>query len=135
MSAAPNPQNFLLLAGLGIAAYWVMTRSSAFAGAGGYSTPAQIPAQGIANPYVGGIANAIGNLFRGAASAGTYDGRSATPWNTDTSAMGGAGAANNPSAFIATSQVDGVAFNPTAQSVFDAFNDQDALASVGGFVL
>lgn len=115
-AAAPNPQNLLLLAGLGIGAYWLMTRRAAMA-APQYSTPAGIPSQvGVSNPYVGGIANALANLFRPAASTGTYDGRAATPWNTATDS----GAANNPSAYIATSAVDGIAYNPPANSPYDA---------------
>ena len=122
MSAAPNPSNLIVLGAIGIAAYWFMTRKAVAQA----PTAAQIPSAGVASPFrspLGDLATSLSKMLGGnpgaGAGVGTYDGRSATPWATDTSGGGGAGMANNPSAFVASSAVDGAAFNPPNSSVFD----------------
>lgn len=119
--ASPNPMNLMLLAGLGIGAYWFMTRRAqaapvAVAPAGG----GQAPSQGLANANA--LVNLVGSvskLFGGAQNLlGTYDGRAASPW--DVSPNGTAGPTyNNPSAYV-SSALDGLAFNPPVGGAYDA---------------
>lgn len=104
-AAAPNPNNLIMLAVVGVGVYWFMTRRKVAA--------ATAPTQAVSNPYTGvmnatnTLANVVGTvsrLFNGGMTPGTVDGRSASPWSpSDTGA-------NNPSAF--SSAVDGAAYNP-----------------------
>ena len=115
MSAAssPNPSNLLLLAVLGIGAYWMLSRRAVAQPVYG----AQRPGNGSANAQLLNTGlNALGRLFSGSggggsASAGTYDGRARTPW--DVTPDGDTGQrANNPSAYVAPSASnDGVVVN------------------------
>lgn len=124
-AAAPDPSRLALLAVIGIGVYWFATRRAAVAG----TVP--VPAgQGVANPYraqqdaanasmIGAGLNALGKLFSNGIAAGTYDGRSAQSWNTSpTYGQPGVGY-NNPSAYIASSGVDGLPFNPVSAAPFD----------------
>lgn len=115
MSAAssPNPSNLLLLAVLGIGAYWMLSRRAVAQPVYG----AQRPSNGSANAQLLNTGlNALGRLFSGfggggSAGAGTYDGRAQTPW--DVTPDGNTGQrANNPSAYVAPSASnDGVVVN------------------------
>jgi hypothetical protein len=126
-SASPNPTNLLMLAALGIGAYWFMSRRAA---------AAQVPTQGMlpnqradrnyqTGAVLGGLVGAVSGLF-GRSSNGTYDGRSAQPW--DVTPYGDSGPRfNNPSAFtLASSAIDGLAVNPTTQAAFDYAAQADA---------
>lgn len=125
MSAAssPGPNNLLLLAVLGIGAYYLMTRRAM---AQPVYTNAQRPPQGQAGQtaaLVGGVLGAVGNLFgRGNSGGsvpllGTYDGRSQTQW--DVTPQGPSGPRyNNPSAYVGGGS-DGLAINPPFDSAYD----------------
>lgn len=121
MSAAapsPNPTNLLLLAAIGIGAYYVMTRRAyaqpVYAGQqqqSGRNNAAALLAAGV---------GALGKLFGGSGSStpllGTYDGRSQTPW--DVTPQGSDGPRyNNPSAYVAD---DGLAYNPANYAPWDS---------------
>lgn len=119
-AASPGPNNILLLAVLGIGAYYLMSRR-AYAQPM-YAARPMTTTQEKASLIAAG-ANAIGNLFgrlsgSGTGSVnllGTYDGRSAQPW--DVTPLGDNGPRyNNPSAYVAD---DGVAANPINISAFD----------------
>lgn len=123
MSAAtsPGPNNLLLLAVLGIGAYWMMSRrayAQPMYSGGRPMTTTQEKASLIAAG-----ANALGSLFGRLGSGGggsvpllgTYDGRAQTPW--DVTPQGSDGPRyNNPSAYVAD---DGLAANPINVSAFD----------------
>jgi hypothetical protein len=108
-ASAPNPSNLLLLAGLGIGAYWLMTRQ---ARATQSPTPAQIPAQAVANPYRSVVGDLAGRLLGGLLSSSSASTATA-PFTTQ------GGTINNPSAY-ASSAIDGIAFNPPVGSAFDS---------------
>lgn len=125
-AAAPNPQNLIVLAAIGIGVYWFMTKHKVAA-----ATP---PTQAVSNPYtnvasaantVANVVGAVSRLFNGGNAAGTTDGRSASDWSPASTG------ANNPSAYLASSAVDGVAANyPGNTSVYDAYADYGS--STGG---
>ena len=113
-AAAPNPNNnLILLAVIGIGAYWMLSRRAVAQPVYG----AQRPGNGSANARLLNTGlKALGRLFSGfggggSASAGTYDGRARTPW--DVTPDGDTGQrANNPSAYVAPSASnDGVVVN------------------------
>lgn len=117
-AASPGPNNLLLLAVLGIGAYYLMSRR-AYAQPM-YSTRPTTTTQEKASLIAAG-ANALGNLFgrfTGGGSVpllGTYDGRAQQPW--DVTPQGPDGPRyNNPSAYVAD---DGVAVSPVNVSAFD----------------
>lgn len=115
-AAAPNPQKLILLAAVGIGVYWFMSRRAHAAAA---PTPS---GQAVANPNLASspantLANTVGaiaRLFNSGITPGTYDGRAATPYSPAIS--GG----NNPSAYNASSAVDGAPVNIPNQSTYDA---------------
>lgn len=126
MSAAtsPGPNNLLLLAVLGIGAYYLMTRRVAAQPA--YATRPTTTTQERAGLIAAG-ANALGGLFSrlgGSGSVpllGTYDGRAQTPW--DVTPQGPDGPRyNNPSAYVGGGN-DGLAVNPINSSPWDYSNE------------
>lgn len=131
-AASPGPNNILLLAVLGIGAYYLMTRRAM---AGQVPVYAQRPPTTTTAERVSLVAagaNAIGGLLGrltggGGGSVpllGTYDGRSQTPW--DVTPQGPDGPRyNNPSAYVAS---DGLAANPLNASAFDYFDSNYAIA-------
>lgn len=121
-AASPGPNNLLLLAVLGIGAYYLMSRR-AYAQPMYSTRPTTTTAERVS--LVSALANSLGGAFaRFAGSSGasrpvdlmgTYDGRSQVPW--DTTPLGDNGPRyNNPSAYVAD---DGVAANPINVSAFD----------------
>lgn len=122
-ASSPGPNNMLLLAVLGIGAYYLMTRRAV-------AQPmyqGQQPSRAAQNAsLIGAGLNAIGNLFKGGSSSGstvpylgTYDGRSQSQW--DVTPQGSDGPRyNNPSAYVAG---DGVAVNPPFNSAYDFTNE------------
>lgn len=121
-AASPGPNNLILLAVLGIGAYYLMTRR-AYAQQPVYANgkPTTTTAERVSMIAAG--ANAIGNLFSrfgGSASApllGTYDGRAAQPW--DVTPQGPDGPRyNNPSAYVSGGS-DGIAYNPPFGDPYD----------------
>lgn len=108
-AAAPNPENLIVLAAIGIGVYWFMTKRRVAAGT--------VPTQAVSNPYTGvaNAANTVANVagaLRGLFGGGASSGSSWSPADTG---------ANNPSAYVASSAVDGVAANiPGNSSVYDA---------------
>lgn len=125
-AAAPNPSNLILLAGLGIGTYWLLTRRAQAAPAmqPAPQQAAAVPSRSAQNIRAAtGLLGALGGLFgAGRAAAvpllGTYDGRAAAPW--DVTPYGDTGPRfNNPSAYT-SSALDGVAFNPTTAAPWDA---------------
>lgn len=129
-AAAPNPNNMILLAVLGIGAYWIMSRRA---------TAGTVRPAGTAAPQgnqlaaiVNGVSSLIGSLTGSRTTSnlnGTVDGRAATAW--DTTPYGSSGPAyNNPSAYIAPS-TDGAAVNPSPTVDWDQFwqNDTGDLGS------
>jgi len=125
MSAAssPNPSNLLLLAVLGIGAYWMLSRRAVAQPVYG----AQRPSNGATNAQLLNTGlNALGRLFSGfggggSAGAGTYDGRAQMPW--DVTPDGNTGQrANNPSAYVSGGN-DGLAVNPVNESPWDYTNE------------
>lgn len=131
MSAAssPGPNNLLLLAVLGIGAYYLMTRRAVAQPM--YATRPTTTTQERASLIAAG-ANAIGSIFgrlggTGTSAVpllGTYDGRAQTPW--DVTPMGADGPRyNNPSAYVSS---DGIAAAPLNVSAFDYFDAGYAMA-------
>ncbi|PTT21653.1 hypothetical protein DBR12_06170 [Acidovorax sp. HMWF029] len=126
MSAAssPGPNNLLLLAVLGIGAYYLMTRRAVAQPM--YQNPqANRTAQNAS--LMGAGLGALGNLFRGSGGGstvpylGTYDGRAAQPW--DVTPQGADGPRyNNPSAYVAGGN-DGLPINPPFSSAYDFSNE------------
>lgn len=121
-AASPNPNNMMMLAVIGIGAYWLMTRRAV-------ARPVNAPASAAsAGNALASVVNALGGLFgKTAASAaqpypyyGTYDGRAAQPWDTTPADSGGA-EYNNPSAYVAPGS-DNVAYNPVGSTPWDAQN-------------
>lgn len=123
-SASPNPTNLILLAALGIGAYWMLTRRAqaapvAVAPAAGQGGGSNALANANA---IGNLVGTVAGLFRGSGSTpllGTVDGRSATQWDVTPAGPGGP-TYNNPSAYV-SSALDGLAFNPPAGSAYDSF--------------
>ena len=121
-ASSPGPNNLLLLAVLGIGAYYLMTRRAIAQPM--YQSQAGRAAQNAS--ILGAGLNALGNLFKGGGSSGstvpylgTYDGRSQSQW--DVTPQGPDGPRyNNPSAYVAS---DGVAANPPFSSVYDFTNE------------
>jgi hypothetical protein len=112
-----HPNNIAVLAAVGIAAYWFLTRRAVAApvvtpaGVAG-ATPA---APNIAN-VLGGLVGSITNLFNPGASAGAQ---------AQAAAVGAANALSDTYAgadwsALASSAVDGVAYNPPTSSAYDS---------------
>ncbi len=126
MSAAssPGPNNILLLAVLGIGAYYLMTRRVVAQPV--YSTrPTTTAAERVG--LINAAGNALGQLFSGFGGGtgsvpllGTYDGRSQTPWDVTPQGPNGP-RYNNPSAYVAGGE-DGLPINPVNTSAFDYFD-------------
>ncbi|CAN7402993.1 hypothetical protein LJR129_002491 [Acidovorax sp. LjRoot129] len=126
MSAAtsPGPNNLLILAVLGIGAYYLMSRRAMAQPV--YQQGGQ-PGRTAQNAsIIGAGLGALNNLFRGSGSSGsgvplngTYDGRSQTQWDVTPQGPGGP-QYNNPSAYVAN---DGVAANPPFNSAYDFSNE------------
>ena len=124
MSAAssPSPNNLLLLAVLGIGAYYLMTRRVYAQQPYANGRPTTTTSEKIGLLNAG--ANALGQLFKGFGGGsgsvpllGTYDGRAAQPW--DVTPYGDDGPRyNNPSAYVAGGN-DGLPVNPVNSSPFD----------------
>jgi hypothetical protein len=126
MSAAssPGPQNLILLAALGVGAYWFMTRRAAAASPAAAAATASAPKPAGSNTAgkidaAGRLIGGLVGLFGGSSSSnnGTYDGRSAQPWDVTPSGSSGP-AFNNPSAYVAAG-LDGLAANPVYSSPYD----------------
>lgn len=114
-AAAPNPNNnLILLAVIGIGAYWMLSRRAVAAPVA--VRPGQSTGAAQANLLNTGL-NALGGLFSrlsGSGSTnllGTYDGRAQQPW--DVTPAGDSGPRyNNPSAYVGPSASnDGVVVN------------------------
>lgn len=124
-SAAPDPMKIVVLAAVGVGVYWFMSRRAVAAAPVAAGLP---PSQYRADAATGlaSVLTAVGGLFRAAAPAiapGTYDGRSAQPWDT-TPSYGAPGVAyNNPSAYVASSAVDGLPINPVGGALFPDYPD------------
>lgn len=123
-ASSPGPNNILLLAVLGIGAYYLMTRRAIAQPVYQGAQPNRA-AQNAS--LLGAGLGALGNLFRGSGSGstvpylGTYDGRSAQPW--DVTPQGADGPRyNNPSAYVAGG-ADGLAINPPFNSAYDFSNE------------
>lgn len=119
-AASPGPNNLLLLAALGIGAYYLLSRR-AYAQPMYSTRPTTTTAEKVSLLAAG--ANAVGGLLSrlgGGSSVnllGTYDGRSAQPW--DVTPYGDDGPRyNNPSAYVAGGS-DGIAYNPPFGDAFD----------------
>lgn len=124
-AASPNPNNLILLAVIGIGAYWLMTRRAV----------AQPVYQGRPVAQQGnntaGIINALGGLFRGIGGSGGGGGGGYVPSsfyqpNTPRQVIDRAAAAadrdNDPAYNGSVSDYvgnDGLAFNPPFGSAFD----------------
>jgi hypothetical protein len=118
-AAAPNPKDIAILAALGIGVYWFMTRRAVAATPQAVSLAANTPttAQALATSAAGLIGKLLGTASSApAVTPGTYDGRAAVPWSP------AATGANNPSAYLASSAVDGIAANIPNTAVYDAAN-------------
>lgn len=124
-ASSPGPNNILLLAVLGIGAYYLMTRRAIAQPMYQQNPQANRAAQNAS--LLGAGLGALGNLFRGSGGSstvpylGTYDGRSAQPW--DVTPQGADGPRyNNPSAYVAGG-ADGLAINPPFNSAYDFSNE------------
>lgn len=120
MSAAssPNPNNFAVLALVGIGVYWFMTRRAT---AAPVVTPAAVPG---ANPSAPSIANVLGGLA-GAASKlfnpNMWAGAQAQAQAVGTANMiSDANYAGADWSALSSSAVDGLPYNPPDASPFDA---------------
>jgi len=117
--------NLLIVAGVGLGAYFLTRTRPAMAGSlvpapgGDPSHVAQLQAQNQMLKYqqngaiLGTVANIFSGLFGrgGSSSLGTVDGRAAAQW--DVSPFGAAGPTfNNPSAYVAAASSDGIPYNP-----------------------
>lgn len=124
-AASPGPNNILLLAVLGIGAYYLMTRRVMAQPMYQQPQPGMSTADkvGLAGAALGAITGIIGKFSGGGGGSvpllGTWDGRSAQPW--DVTPQGPTGPQyNNPSAYV-SGGADGLAFNPVNVSAFDSF--------------
>jgi hypothetical protein len=80
---------------------------------------------GMLGSFLGSLRPSSANLL------GTYDGRSAQPW--DVTPYGESGPTfNNPSAYV-SSAIDGLAYNPTTSSAFDAMANSTVQSDSVGF--
>jgi hypothetical protein len=123
-AASPGPNNILLLAVLGIGAYYLMTRRAV---AQPVYTTGQRPTTtaqervGLLSAGIGAVGNLVRGFTGGSAGAvpllGTYDGRSQTQWDVTPQGPGGP-TYNNPSAYVAGGN-DGLALNPANASPWD----------------
>lgn len=121
-ASSPGPNNLLLLAVLGIGAYYLMTRRAMaqpmYQGqAGRTAQNANLIGAGL-----GALNNLFGRLGGSSGSVplnGTYDGRAAQQW--DVTPQGPSGPRyNNPSAYVAN---DGLVANPAFDSAYDFSNE------------
>lgn len=124
MSAAtsPGPNNMLLLAVLGIGAYYLMTRRAVAQPVYANGRPTTTTQEKVGLIAAG--TNALTQLFKGFGGGsgsvpllGTSDGRSQTQW--DVTPQGPDGPRyNNPSAYVGGGE-DGLPVNPVNQSPWD----------------
>lgn len=123
-ASSPGPNNLILLAVLGIGAYYLMTRRAMAQPV--YTGGQRPPSQASQNAsLIGAGIGALGNLFgnRGSTGGGsvpllgTYDGRSQTQWDVTPQGPGGP-RYNNPSAYVGGGS-DGLAINPPFDSAYD----------------
>lgn len=124
MSAAtsPGPNNMLLLAVLGIGAYYLMTRRAVAQPVYANGRPTTTTQEKVGLIAAG--TNALTQLFKGFGGGsgsvpllGTYDGRSQTQWDVTPQGPNGP-RYNNPSAYVAGGE-DGLPVNPVNQSPWD----------------
>jgi hypothetical protein len=128
MSAAtsPGPNNLILLAVLGIGAYYLMTRRAVAQPVYANGRPTTTTQEKIG--LIGAAGSALGQLFKGFGGGsgsvpllGTYDGRAAQPW--DVTPQGADGPRyNNPSAYV-SGGADGLPVNPPFDSAYDFSNE------------
>lgn len=126
MSAAssPGPNNILLLAVLGIGAYWLLTQRAIGQPVYMGGRPPTTTTQEKVSLLNAG-ANLLGGLFSGFGGGsgsvpllGTYDGRSQTQWDVTPQGPNGP-RYNNPSAYVSGGE-DGLAYNPVNVSAYDS---------------
>lgn len=120
-AASPGPNNLLILAVLGIGAYYLMTRR-AYAqpvyqtGVRPTTTTAErVSLIAAGANAVGGLLSRLGGSGGSVPLLGTWDGRAAQPWLVTPQGPDGP-RYNNPSAYVAN---DGVAVSPVNVSAFD----------------